>query len=152
MPLNLYSSADVIEQACGRISQDEELRTTREKRMNIEGPIRIPSNSLLFFFNALAFPAISSKSLKFQSELFSTPTRFRHICLASKGLRGRRVGASGEYAVSGGRLRTKWDRKQYGLLTENEAVFLCKARKRFTGPSIEPLGGSSVGASQSLTE
>jgi hypothetical protein len=32
----------------------------------------------LFFFNALAFPAISSKSLKFQSELFSTPTRFRH--------------------------------------------------------------------------
>jgi len=36
-------------------------------------------------------------------------------------------------------LRTKWDSKQYGLLTENEAVFLSKARKRFTGPSIASL-------------
>jgi hypothetical protein len=36
-------------------------------------------------------------------------------------------------------LRNKWDRKQYGLLTENDAVFLCKARKRFTGPSIASL-------------
>ena len=42
------------------------------------GPIRILSNSLLFFFNDLAFLTISSKSLKFQSEMFSTPTRFRH--------------------------------------------------------------------------
>ena len=36
-------------------------------------------------------------------------------------------------------LRAKWDRKQYGLLTENEAVFLSKARKRFIGPSIASL-------------
>src|SRR5215467_7009624 len=36
-------------------------------------------------------------------------------------------------------LRTKWDRKQYGLLTEGDAVFLCEARKRFTGPSIASL-------------
>jgi len=36
-------------------------------------------------------------------------------------------------------LRNKWDRKQYGFLTENDAVFLCKARKRFTGSSIASL-------------
>jgi len=36
-------------------------------------------------------------------------------------------------------LRTKWDRRQYRLLTENEAVFLSKARKRFIGPSIASL-------------
>jgi hypothetical protein len=43
----------------------------------IEGPIRIPSASLLCFFNVLAPHSIPSKSLKFQSVLFSTPTRFR---------------------------------------------------------------------------
>ena len=36
-------------------------------------------------------------------------------------------------------LRTKWDRKQYGLVTEVVAVFLSKARMRFTGPSIASL-------------
>ena len=39
-----------------------------------EGPIRIPLDSVSFLFNALAFPNISSKSLKFQSVLFSIPT------------------------------------------------------------------------------
>ena len=39
-----------------------------------EGPIRIPLDSVSFLFNALAFPTISSKSLKFQSVLFSIPT------------------------------------------------------------------------------
>ncbi len=47
---------------------------TRKKRGAIEGPIRIPSHSPLFLFNVLALPSISSKSLKFQSELFSIPT------------------------------------------------------------------------------
>jgi len=45
-----------------------------EKGRAFEGPIRIPSRSLLFLFNALAFPSISSKSLKFRSVLFSIPT------------------------------------------------------------------------------
>ena len=36
-------------------------------------------------------------------------------------------------------LQTKWDRKQYGLLAEAEVLFLSKARKRFTGPSIASL-------------
>ena len=36
-------------------------------------------------------------------------------------------------------LETKWDRKQYGLLAEAEVLFLSKARKRFTGPSIASL-------------
>jgi hypothetical protein len=35
--------------------------------------------------------------------------------------------------------QTKWDRKQYGLLTENDVLFLSEARKRFTGPSIAML-------------
>jgi hypothetical protein len=35
--------------------------------------------------------------------------------------------------------QTKWDRKQYGLLTENAVLFLSDARKRFTGPSIATL-------------
>ena len=52
-----------------------------KKRGAIEGPIRIPLDSSLFLFNVLALPSISSKSLKFRSELFSTPTRFRHICI-----------------------------------------------------------------------
>jgi len=40
----------------------------------IKGPIRIPLHSLLFLFNALAFPCISSKSLKFRPVVFSIPT------------------------------------------------------------------------------
>jgi hypothetical protein len=67
-----------------------------EKRGAIEGPIRIPSDSLLFLLNDLAFPVISLKSLKFQSALFSTPTRFRQIRLTSNGLRGCRVGKRGQ--------------------------------------------------------
>jgi hypothetical protein len=50
-----------------------------KKRGAFKGPIRIPLHSLLFLFNALALPSISSKSLKFRPVLFSTPTRFRHI-------------------------------------------------------------------------
>ncbi len=46
----------------------------REKRGAFEGPIRISLHSLLCLFNALALPSISSKSLKFQSVLFSIPT------------------------------------------------------------------------------
>jgi hypothetical protein len=36
-------------------------------------------------------------------------------------------------------LQTKWDRKQCGLLAEADVLFLSKARKRFTGPSIASL-------------
>src|SRR5579859_1486057 len=39
-----------------------------------EGPIRIPLHSLSFLFNALGFPNIHSKSLKFRSVVFSIPT------------------------------------------------------------------------------
>lgn len=48
------------------------------KRGAIEGPIRIPSCSLLFLFIALAFPIISSKSLKFRPAVFSIFTA--HEC------------------------------------------------------------------------
>ncbi len=33
-------------------------------------------------------------------------------------------------------LQTKWDREQYGLLTEQDAIFLSEARKRYTGENI----------------
>ncbi len=46
----------------------------RKKRGAIEGPIRIPLDSSLFLFNALALLSISSKSLKLQLVLFSIPT------------------------------------------------------------------------------
>jgi hypothetical protein len=36
-------------------------------------------------------------------------------------------------------LQTKWDREQYGLITEQDAVFLSEARKRYTGESIGTL-------------
>jgi hypothetical protein len=42
-----------------------------EKRGAIEGPIRIPLDSQLFLFNALALLNISSKSFRFRSVLFS---------------------------------------------------------------------------------
>ena len=45
-----------------------------EKRVASEGPIRIPLHSLLFLFNALAFPSIPSKSLQFRPVVFSIPT------------------------------------------------------------------------------
>jgi len=35
--------------------------------------------------------------------------------------------------------QTKWDRKQYKLLTESDVLFLSQARKRFTGSSIASL-------------
>jgi hypothetical protein len=35
--------------------------------------------------------------------------------------------------------QTKWDRKQYKLLTESDVLFLSQARKRFTGSSISSL-------------
>jgi hypothetical protein len=38
-----------------------------------EGPIRIPLHSQLFLFNALAFPCIPSKALKFRLVVFSIP-------------------------------------------------------------------------------
>ena len=47
---------------------------TLKKRRTIEGPIRIPLHSQLFLFNALAFPCIPSKSLKFRLVVFSIPT------------------------------------------------------------------------------
>jgi hypothetical protein len=36
-------------------------------------------------------------------------------------------------------LQTKWDNEQYGLLTEQDAIFLSEARKRYTGESIGTL-------------
>ena len=45
-----------------------------KKRGAFKGPIRIPLHSLLFLFNALAFPIIPSKSLKFRPVVFSIPT------------------------------------------------------------------------------
>jgi hypothetical protein len=50
-----------------------------EKRGDFKGTIRILLHSLSFLFNALAFPHISSNSLKFRPVLFSTPTRFRQL-------------------------------------------------------------------------
>jgi hypothetical protein len=44
-------------------------------------------------------------------------------------------------------LQTKWDRKQYGLLTESEFLFMSESRKRFNGPSIatSTTCGSGIG-------
>jgi hypothetical protein len=36
-------------------------------------------------------------------------------------------------------LQTKWDNKQYGLLTEQDVLFLSNSRKRYTGESIGTL-------------
>jgi hypothetical protein len=36
-------------------------------------------------------------------------------------------------------LETKWNREQYGLLTEQDVIFLSDARKRYTGESISTL-------------
>jgi hypothetical protein len=36
-------------------------------------------------------------------------------------------------------LETKWDREQYGLVTEQDTIFLSEARKRYTGRSIDTL-------------
>jgi len=36
-------------------------------------------------------------------------------------------------------LQTKWDNKQYGLLTEPDVIFMSEGRKRFTGDSIGTL-------------
>jgi hypothetical protein len=36
-------------------------------------------------------------------------------------------------------LQTKWDREQYRLITEQDAIFLSEARKRYTGESIGAL-------------
>ncbi len=47
---------------------------TEKKRRAFKGPIRIPSSSLVFFFNDSVFFRISPKSLKFQSLLFSIST------------------------------------------------------------------------------
>jgi hypothetical protein len=58
----------------------------REKRGAIKGPIRIPLHSLLFLFNSLALPSISSKSLKFRSALFSIPTAPTNIFFSNSEL------------------------------------------------------------------
>ena len=58
----------------GRKTHNEGISSTRKKRGAIEGPIRIPLDSLSFLFNALALLDVSSKSLKFQAVLFSIPT------------------------------------------------------------------------------
>src|SRR5437879_9638337 len=34
-------------------------------------------------------------------------------------------------------LETKWDREQYRLVTQQDAIFLSEARKRYTGESID---------------
>jgi hypothetical protein len=47
---------------------------SQKKRGAFKGPIRIPLHSLLFLFNALAFPSIPSNSLKFRLVVFSIPT------------------------------------------------------------------------------
>jgi hypothetical protein len=36
-------------------------------------------------------------------------------------------------------VRTKWNRKQYGLVTDADLIFRNEAKKRFTGPSFETL-------------
>ena len=36
-------------------------------------------------------------------------------------------------------LETKWEREQYRLVTEQDAIFLSQARKRYTGDSISTL-------------
>ncbi len=36
-------------------------------------------------------------------------------------------------------LQTKWDNRQYGLLSEAEVIFMSEGRKRFTGDSIDKL-------------
>jgi len=48
-----------------------------EKTRAIEGTIRISLHFLFLLFNDLVFPTISSKSFRFRSVVFSTPTRFR---------------------------------------------------------------------------
>jgi hypothetical protein len=63
--------------ACGWNLQYRNLGRRTKKRGNIEGTIRIPLYFLLFLFNDLVFPSISSKSFRFRSVMFSTPTRFR---------------------------------------------------------------------------
>jgi len=50
------------------------ISVVEKKRGAIKGPIRIPLHSQLFLFNALAFPCIPSKSLKFRLVVFSIPT------------------------------------------------------------------------------
>jgi hypothetical protein len=50
------------------------------KRGAIEGPIRIPLDSQLFLFNALALLSISSKSFRFRSVLYSIPTAPTKTC------------------------------------------------------------------------
>jgi hypothetical protein len=42
-----------------------------KKREAMKRPIRIPLHSLLFLFNSLALPSVSSNSLKFRSVVFS---------------------------------------------------------------------------------
>ena len=58
--------------------QREKNTTTEHQRLEergaFKGPIRVPLHSLLFLFNNLALPSISSKSFRFQSVLFSIPT------------------------------------------------------------------------------
>jgi hypothetical protein len=56
---------------------------TFEKRGAIEGTTRIPLHFLLFLFNDLVFPSISSKSFRFRTVMFSTPTLLRQIILCA---------------------------------------------------------------------
>lgn len=58
----------------GRKIHHEGISIAEEKRGAIEGPIRTPLHSLLFLFNDLVLPSISSKSFRFRSALFSIPT------------------------------------------------------------------------------
>ena len=57
-----------------------------KKRGATEGPIRIPLDSLSFLFNALEFPSIPSKSLKFRPVVFSILTAPTSFLIHSTGL------------------------------------------------------------------
>src|SRR5215469_15959353 len=72
--------------ACGPEIHQKGIFRTSKKRGTIEGPIRIPLDSVLFLFNALALLRRSSKSLKFRLALLSTSTRLRQISFRFSGL------------------------------------------------------------------
>src|SRR5947207_3156937 len=69
--------------------------TDSKKQGAIEGPIRIPVHSPLFLISTLAFPSISSKSLKFHSVLFSIQHFFYCIPIGTVASRyGKPIGAT----------------------------------------------------------
>jgi hypothetical protein len=65
--------ADYATWTVSKINSDG-ISVVEKKTRGLKGPIRIPLHSQLFLFNALAFPSIPSKSLKFRTVVFSIPT------------------------------------------------------------------------------